>query len=70
MPEVDAIVARLLDYREGDFEIGVAEAGGGEIDITIDGCRDLDLGDMLRLEGIFQALGPHAREGVDVPAPS
>jgi hypothetical protein len=62
-PEVEAIVARLMVYREDEFEIRLADAGDGEIDITVEGCRDLDLSDMLRLEDHLQALGPHAREG-------
>ena len=55
-PAVDAIVARLLEYREEDFEIALTEVGDGEIDLTIDGCCDLDLHDMLRLEEHLQAL--------------
>jgi hypothetical protein len=60
---VDAIVARLRYYREDEFEIATTEVGGGEIELTIDGCCDLTPNDMLRLEEQLQALGPHAREG-------
>jgi hypothetical protein len=62
-PAVDAIVARLLDYREDEFEIATTEVEDGEIDLTIDGCCDLTPHDMLRLEDHLQVLGPHAREG-------
>ena len=60
--ETGAILARLGGYRDVGFDITVTEVEGGEVELTIDGCRELDLAGTLRLEEQLQALGPHARE--------
>ena len=61
-PEVEPILARLREYRDIDFDIAVTEVEGGEIELTIDGCRELNLHGVLRLEEQLQALGPYAHE--------
>ena len=61
-PETGAILARLGEYRDVDFDITVTEVEGGEVELAIDGCRELDLAGTLRLEEQLQALGPYARE--------
>jgi hypothetical protein len=62
-PEAEEILARLRRYRDVDFDIVVTEAEGGEIQLTIDGCRELGDRGMQRLEEQLQALGAFAREG-------
>ncbi len=62
-PEVELILARLRGYRDIDFDITVTEVEGRDIELTIDGCRELNLAGSLRLEEQLQALGPYAREG-------
>jgi hypothetical protein len=61
-PEVETILARLSEYRDVDFDITVTEVEGGDIELTIDGCRELNLSGVLRLEEQLQALGPYAGE--------
>ena len=61
-PETGAILARLGEYRDIDFDIAVTEVEGGEVELVIDGCRELNLAGVLRLEEQLQALGPNARE--------
>ena len=61
-PEVETILARLHEYRGIDFDVAVTEVEGGDIELTIDGCRELDLRGVLRLEEQLQALGPYAHE--------
>jgi hypothetical protein len=61
-PEIAAILVRILAYRDVDFDITVNEPGGGEVELTIDGARELDDDRMIRLEEQLQALGPYARE--------
>jgi hypothetical protein len=60
-PEIAPILVRILAYRDVDFDINVIEPGGGEVELTIDGARELDDDRMIRLEGLLQALGPYAR---------
>jgi hypothetical protein len=61
-PETAAILVRVLAYRDVDFDITLTEPGGGEVELTIDGARELDDDRMIHLEGQLQALGPLARE--------
>lgn len=61
-PETGAILARLGEYRDVDFDIAITEVAGGEVELVIDGCRELDLVGTLRLEEQLQALGPYCRE--------
>ena len=61
-PEIAAILVRILAYRDLDFDITVSEPGGGEVELTIDGARELDDERVNRLEGSLQALGPYASE--------
>ena len=60
--EVEPILARVREYRDIDFDITVTEVEGGDIELTIDGCRELNLRGALRLEEQLQGLGPFARE--------
>jgi hypothetical protein len=60
--EVEPILARLREYRDIDFDIAVIEVEGGEVELLIDGCRELNLSGALRLEEQLQALGPYAHE--------
>jgi hypothetical protein len=60
--ETGAILARLREYRDVDFDIAVIEVEGGDIELTIDGCRELNLHGVLRLEEQLQSLGPFACE--------
>jgi hypothetical protein len=62
-PEAEAILARLSGYRDLDFDVIVTEIEGGEVELTIDGCRDLDDRGMQRLEEQLQALALFARAG-------
>jgi hypothetical protein len=61
--EVEPILARLREYQDIDFDITVTEVEGGDIELTIDGCRELNLSGVLRLEEQLQGLGAYAREG-------
>jgi hypothetical protein len=61
-PETAPILVRILAYRDHDFDITLTEPGGGEVELTIDGARELDDDRMTRLEEQLQALGPYARE--------
>jgi hypothetical protein len=61
-PEIAPILVRILAYRDVEFDITVAEPGGGEVELTIDGARELDDDRMILLEEQLQALGPYARE--------
>jgi hypothetical protein len=61
-PEVETILTRLREYRDVDFDITITEVEGGDIELTIDGCRELNLHGVLRLEEQLQALGPYAHE--------
>jgi hypothetical protein len=61
--EVEPILARLREYRDVDFDIAVTEVEGGDIELTIDGSRELNLSGALLMEEQLQALGPYAREG-------
>jgi hypothetical protein len=60
-PETEAILARLREYRDADFDVSIAAVDGGEVELTIDGCRDLVDRGLQRLEDQLQALGPYAR---------
>ena len=60
-PEIAPILVRILAYRDVDFDITVTEPGGGEVELAIDGARELDDDRMIRLEEQLQALGPFAR---------
>ncbi len=60
--ETGAILARLREYRDIDFDIAVTKVEGGDLELTIDGCRELNLRGVLRLEEQLQRLGPYARE--------
>jgi hypothetical protein len=62
-PEVETILARLGTYRDVDFDITITEVEDGELELTIDGCSDLDDREMQRLEEQLQALGPYAGAG-------
>jgi hypothetical protein len=62
--ETEAILARICRYRDVDFDIGVTEIDGGDLELTIDGCRDLNDHGSRQLEEQLQALGPFAREAV------
>ena len=61
-PEVEPILTRLREYRDVDFDIAVTEVESGEVELIIDGCRELNLRGALRLEEQLQALGPYAHE--------
>jgi hypothetical protein len=61
-PETAAILVRILAYRGVDFAITLTESEGGEVELTIDGARELDDDRMTGLEGQLRALGPYARE--------
>lgn len=62
-PEVAAILVRILAYRDVDFDVTLAEPVNGEVELAIDGARELDDDRLIRLEGLLQALGTQAREG-------
>jgi hypothetical protein len=61
-PETAPFLVRILAYRDHDFDITLTEPGGGEVELAIDGARELDDDRMSRLEEQLQALGPYARE--------
>ena len=61
-PEIAPILVRILAHRDIDFNISVTELEGGEVELTIDGARELDDDRMIRLEDQLQALGPYASE--------
>src|SRR5262249_3227316 len=50
-PGTAAILVRILAYRDVDFAITLTESEGGEVELTIDGARELDDDRMTRLEG-------------------
>jgi hypothetical protein len=60
--EAEAILARISRFRDVDFDIGITEVDGGHVELTIDGCRDLNERGSRQLEEQLQALGPFARE--------
>jgi hypothetical protein len=61
-PEVEPILVRLREYRDIELDIAVTEVEGGDLELSIDGCRELNLHGVLRLEEQLQALGSYARE--------
>ncbi len=63
-PETEAILARIRRYRDVDLDIGVTEVDGGDVELTIDGSRDMNDRGSQQLEEQLQSLGPFAREAV------
>jgi hypothetical protein len=60
--ETEAILARISRYRDVDFDIGATGVDGGHVELTIDGCRNLNDRGSRQLEEQLQALGPYACE--------
>jgi hypothetical protein len=49
-PEIAPILVRILAYRDVDFDVTLTELGGGEVELSIDGARELDDDRMTRQE--------------------
>jgi hypothetical protein len=61
-PDVDAIVAKIRDHCDRDFDVGLAPVDAEIGVFSIEGTGEFAAGGVLVLDELLQSLGPHAVE--------
>src|SRR4051794_31149099 len=61
-PDVDAIVAKIRDHCDRDFEVALAPVDAEICVFSIEGAGEFSAGGVLALDELIVSLGPHAVE--------